>query len=489
VTVARQAVRSAVYNTLASYISQALGFASSLILLRLLDPVHYGAFGAAMIVVSIFGRLRMWGFNQLLVAETDPDDLQISTQFWLSVFFSLVVVAAILVAQPALRLVYSAQQVFFMNLIALVAILESDGVASTPETILRRELRYDYLSIMQIVSIAASLGITILIAAGENKDWALFGGYASKTLIYCVGIWFLAPRKPCFLFSIERARGLMDQGKKLLWGGLGSYLAFQYDDFAVSVFSGEVALGLYRKAYDWSLIPMSVINGILGVSAATYARFKQDRAALSQAVSSMLEVVAMFSIPSSVGLVVVADQFILTLFPAKWLPAAPLLRLLVVYSLLRPLRESFSGLAAVLDRIVVMRTIGIAQTITMLVSGTVLTLLWDAHGAAVSAGLTAFVAMYILYRGVLRGNVDVNYVRILFPPVVATATAAAVTMLISGQYLPEQPWLALLFKIGIFAGTYLAVLILTARRRILHIAQVLVRSFLGERPAAASPPS
>jgi len=487
--VAHKVIRGALIYTIAGYASQAISFASSLILLRLLTPEHYGVFGLAVVLGSIFGRIKTWGLGQLLLAETDPNDVEISTQFWLSVGLSIIVVLVMLAAVPLLALIYSPSQVWLAVLVAAISIFDGEGVASMSETLLERDLRYDLISLIMIGSLILSLLITILLAALGLKGWALLGGLVAKTVSYCAAMLIAAPRKPKFAFSIPYARWMMSQGRKLFWGGMGSYFAFSYDDLAVGTFAGSVALGLYRKAYDWSLIPTAIVGGINGVAGATYAKVKEDRAALSQATSSMLGIVAMIALPSSVGLALISREFILALFPAAWLPAASMLQILMIFSLLRPIRESFSGLATAVKRNDVVSKIGIIQTVAMLVFCTIFTLLWGANGAALSAGLTTAAGLIVLYREILQHYVDVNYREALLMPGLATLLGAVVTIAASFVYLPAQPWPALLYKMTIFSAIYIGTLFLTARSRLLMFLNMLLGSFRRKEPVTTTAPS
>lgn len=465
-SIAQQAARSAIFNTMANYSTQALGFLPSVILLRLLDPSHYGTFGFALVLASIFSRVKVWGFNQILLAETDPDDRQISTHFWLSTGFSGLVVLLVFVFQPALRLFYPAEQTMMALIIAAVGVLEADGITSTPETLLRRELRYGIISLALMLSTLLGLLVSIFLAALGDKTWALLGGHIARTVLYCAMLWTYAPRRPRLLFSRDYAGYLLMHGKRLLWGGLGSFLAFQYDDFAVGTFAGTTALGFYRKAYDWSLLPTSFINGVVGVSGSVYARLKDSREELSAAANSMLSISAMVTIPAAVGLTLVAREFIVVVFTDRWLPAAPILQLLIVYSILRPLKESFSGLATALKRTEVLRNIGVAQAVLMLGGCTVLTYWLGAPGAALSAGLTASVALAIMYGSVLRENLDMDYRDALGPPVLAAVIGVTIALLAARFAQPLPALGAGLLKGGIFVGIYIAVIGLTAQEKL-----------------------
>ncbi len=480
-------MRGAFFNTVFTYATQLLGFSAGVVLARLLDPEDYGLYGIGMALMLLFSRVRVWGFNSLILADPDPDDHEISTQFWLSIAFSLLVVVLLAAAGPLLRRIYSAPQVLMALVLAGLAVFESDGVASTLETMLARDLNYRAISgallVASILGLAASIGMAL---AGW-RAWALAGGYGVRTLAYCAGVWLLAPRRPRLLFSLARARGLLRRGRFLLWGGMGTFIAYQYDDIAVGTLAGDVALGLYRRAYDWSLLPMSIIGGILGVSGATYARVRDDRAALTAAVTSILDVVALIALPVSCSLALMAPEFVAVVYGEKWLPAVPLLRLLLVYSLFRPLVDSIGSLAQPLGLLHVKMRYGIAQSVAMIVLASLLTWRFGAAGAAVSAGLVVIIGFVIFYRDLLRPHVDVRYGAVFGAPLLVTAVASAATLLVFRAWAPPERWQLLLLKTALFFAVYGGLLLILARRRLLDRLRALRRVARAADPAPETP--
>ena len=479
-SVAGRAVRSAFYLTLAGYAMQVIGFVTGVVLARRIEPDQFGIFGLALSLMLIFARVKLWGFNRIILAETDPDDLKVSTQFWMSTAFSLLVFLLLLAARPLLRLIYSSDVVLVATLIAALSVFENEGLASTPETMLARDLRYGLLSLITVLSTFVGQMTSVALALGGLVTfWALFAGYAAKTLSYFVGVWAFAPRRPRLMFSLEEARGMLRQGRFMFWGGVGTFLAFQYDDIAVGTIVGTESLGYYRRAYDLSLVPMSIIGGVLGVTAATYAKVKENREALSETVSFILDAVALIALPASVGLALVAPEFVALVYGEKWLPAVPMLRILLLYSMVRPLNDSIGALAPTLGRFDVDMRFGIVESVVMLVSCTALTLLWGANGAALSAGLTVVVGFYIFYRSLLRPYVDVNYRAIFVPPLLALALGTGVALLAMKVYAPPELWGTLFYKGAIFSGVYGAALLALGRQNLISRLRRLYSVTLG----------
>jgi len=493
VNVAQRAVKGAFFNSIGSYIMMAMGFFSTLILTRQLKDVDFGLFGFGFTLMMLFSRIRLWGLNRLIIAETDPDDRRISTQFWLSVGFSTAVVVVLGIAWPIMNMLnniinlnLTQDVLLFAVLCAVFALFENEGLASTPENMLVRELQYGLLTTITTVSTFLSLAGTIILAAMGTGAWSLLLGYGIKTVTHCIGVWIYAPRRPSLAFSREDARSLLSEGRFLLMGGIGTFLAFQYDDLAVGSITDKGTLGSYRLAYNISLVPMAIIGGILGVANATYARVKESRKNLSDAVSSLLTAVSLVGLPASVGLAIIAPEFVILYLTEEHAAAIPMVQILLLYSLFRPLNDSIGGISTVVDRNQVQTLYGIVQSVTMLVLGTGLTLLWGANGAALAAGLTVVVGFGVQYWKVLRIHVDIDYARIFLPA--AVSVGAATLAVFAGLTLWTPPTLItiLLYKAAIFSVVYLLMIYITDRERLMELVGQLRRTISAQPNTAES---
>lgn len=487
-TVAGRVVRSAIISSLSGYGLQIITLISSMILTRLLTTQQFGAFGLALAISLFFSRIRLWGFESLLLAKTEPDDLDISTQFWLNCGLGVTTILLIALAAPLLRLGYDPYVVNLTLYVTMISLFESFGITSTLDAMLARDLRYGTISSLSVTATLLGIAITIVGAAlGWGTD-ALLAGYCVRIMFYFIAALILTPRRPKFMFSVQRARDYFREGRHLLWGGIGTFLAYQYDDLAVGTLAGQATLGLYQRAYTLSLVPMSLVGGALGMAAATYTNVKTDRRALSEAVRYMLDVVALIVLPASTGLALIAPEFISLVNGADWVGAAPMLQLLLVYSMVRPLNDAVGSLATIVGRNDILRRYGIIQAVVMVISCTVLTLVWGAYGAAISAGLTVVIALAFLIQKLLIPTVDINYRAIFAPPLLSVIVGAVVALGAPLIWKPEGLLAAMLYKGAIFSIIFALMLLVVGREAMIMRVQRIYGALVG-RSAVPVPPA
>jgi O-antigen/teichoic acid export membrane protein len=160
-TIAGRVVRSAIISSLSGYGLQIITLLSGMILTRLLTQEQFGAFGLAMAISLFFSRIRLWGFESLLLAKTEPDDLDISTQFWLNCVLGLLTILLIALAAPLLRLRYDPYLVNLTLYVTAISLFESFGITSTLDAMLARDLRYGTISSLSVTATLLGIAVTI----------------------------------------------------------------------------------------------------------------------------------------------------------------------------------------------------------------------------------------------------------------------------------------------------------------------------------------
>jgi PST family polysaccharide transporter len=112
-------------------------------------------------------------------------------------------------------------------------------------------------------------------------------------------------------------------------------LLLNVDYLVIGRFLGAEALGIYTVAFR---IPELVILQLCVVVARVvfpvYTRVRDDPEALRNGFLTTMRYVALITVPLGLGLMLVAEPFVLTMFTAKWAEAIPVMRAIALYALL-----------------------------------------------------------------------------------------------------------------------------------------------------------
>jgi O-antigen/teichoic acid export membrane protein len=101
---------------------------------------------------------------------------------------------------------------------------------------------------------------------------------------------------------------------------------------------GQQALGSYTVAWNLANIPVEKIAGVVnGVTPALLSAVQKEKAALRRYFLTLTEGIALITLPLSIGLGLVAPEFVLVVLGTKWQPAIAPLRFLAFYVTVRSL--------------------------------------------------------------------------------------------------------------------------------------------------------
>ena len=129
------------------------------------------------------------------------------------------------------------------------------------------------------------------------------------------------------------------------------YLHRNVDNLLIGRFLGAAALGVYGFAYNVMLVPFSRIAGPLTeVLFPAFSRMQDDRPRMTAIWVRAVRLVASFSVPALVGLVVVAPDFVQVVLGEKWEQTTILIQILAWVGLLQSLQTLNPQILQALDR-------------------------------------------------------------------------------------------------------------------------------------------
>lgn len=467
-SVGRQAITGTAYAAMSGYFNQIFGFVTGIILARLLAPEHFGIVGLATVIYYFISRIRLFGFNYILISKNNPEPNLIATHFWLQTGLTAITVGVTFILQPVLLHLYNRQVVTVLLVIAVLSLFDVDGMAGTAYALITKELEFKQLSAIDVFIRISSPLIAIFLAYNGFGIWALVAKQGWETLMYFLLYWYMSPWKPWFLsgFTPYIARNFWKEGKHLWFSGFSTLIVFTYDDFLVGSWHSTQTLGYYNRAYNLAKLPMSFVEKIILVAYPTFAKVRYDPKKLSLVFNMVFSVITLVALPASVGLALVAPELVPWLLGEQWLPAVPLLRLLVVYSILRPVFDIAMRVPMALEEPDILSKVAVVQVILMLGLCTSLTYYFGAVGAAISADVVVLIGLVVVFRFYLHTKVEINYWEMMIVPLIRVGLAVAgVSVFVMIQ--PIDNLIArLVVKSVVFGLIYLSILLLFERQKL-----------------------
>jgi O-antigen/teichoic acid export membrane protein len=289
------------------------------LLTRLLSPADFGVVSAAIVVITFSLNFSQLGLGPAVVHRPVLEPRHLSTTFVASTGFGLLVAAIVWTGAPAIAEFFRMEQLVpVVRWLALV--FPMAGIATVPESLLQRELRFRVLANRDVVAYGLGYGVIgILLAFLGWGVWALVVAQLAQGVIR-TGILLVAA--PPFL----TARPTWTSFRELLGYGIGQsvsrigvILANQADNLVVGRWLGAVALGYYSRAFQLMSVPSSLLGDILDkVLFPTMARVQDDTRRLAQAYVQGTALLALITLPVAVTAALLAPELITVVFGSRW---------------------------------------------------------------------------------------------------------------------------------------------------------------------------
>jgi O-antigen/teichoic acid export membrane protein len=289
------------------------------LLTRLLSPADFGLVSAALVVINLSLNFSQLGLGPALVQRPILEPRHVSTAFYASTCLGILVAGVIWWAAPLIAQFFRMDQLTpVVRWLALVFPIA--GLATAPESLLQRELRFRLLANRDVLAYGVGYaGVGVALALLGRGVWSLVAAQLAQVLIRTAILLRAAP-------PVLRARPTWASFSELVGYGagqsaarIGVILANQVDNLVVGRWLGAVALGHYSRAYQLMSVPTTLIGDVLDkVLFPTLARLQHDPRRLASAYLQGTASLALLTLPVGVVAAVLAPDLVAVAFGSRW---------------------------------------------------------------------------------------------------------------------------------------------------------------------------
>lgn len=327
----RSQVRSAViWRSGTQILGQIIAWASTFLVIRLLDPSDYGLFAMTQVVLVLLNLLNGYGLASGLIQKPDVDERAIRQLFGMLLLLNLALGALQFLLAPLAAAYY--RQPMVADLLRVQALLYiATPFIAFPYALLARAM--DFRKQAQVNLVSAVAGAIAAVA----------GAYAG------LGVWTLV-LAPIVLFA-TRAVGMTWAAGSLMWpsfdfrgagemarfGGLIAagqmfwFLQSQSDVFIAGRSFDSHWLGIYTTSLFLTQILVSkFIPALNEVAFSAYSRMQDDVAGTAIAFARSVRLIMVVAMPFYLGLAATAEPLVHVALGEKWLEAGPIVHILAL---------------------------------------------------------------------------------------------------------------------------------------------------------------
>lgn len=316
----------------AYYLGKFAVFGSTIILARIISKSDFGVVSFALIVIGFLETINRAGISSALIYYQASPEAS-NSAFWLDVFIGVVMFILVWILAPITKFYFDDSRIVFITrALAFVFILSS--LEDVPKSILSRNLKFNVKFIPDVIQSIIKGGVSIVGALLGFGAWSLVIGHISGAASSLVAYWLIVPWRPAFFMARDWLYKIFSYGSGIVMTDLFSYFLTNIDYLFVGYYLGAIALGVYSIAFRIPELLIIQFCSLVGkVVFPVFAKMKDDHELLRDAFLKTVNYVAIVTIPLSLGLVVIAKPFVITVFSEKWLDAYPVLRAISIYSL------------------------------------------------------------------------------------------------------------------------------------------------------------
>jgi O-antigen/teichoic acid export membrane protein len=316
----------------------------ALILARLLTPEQFGIAAEVLVISSLVIVFADLAFGAALIQRKEISDLDTSTAFWACTAFGLVfTLLGMALAGPVARFYHEPDVEPLFRVMSLIFITTS--LSTVQESLLNRSLSFKVLETRMMVATVGGAVVGITAAALGAGAWAIILQGLSLSVFSTLLLWAMSPWRPGFRFSWTSLKSMAGFSTYIFGHRLLYYLHRNSDNLLIGRYVGAASLGAYAIAYNVILVPFSRIAApIQDVVFPAFSRIQDDREKIAEGWIRITRVVSAVTVPSLVGLAIVAGDFVDLVLGSKWHDATTVIQVLAWVGILQSLQSLNTGI-------------------------------------------------------------------------------------------------------------------------------------------------
>lgn len=319
-----------------------LGFATTVVLARVLTPDVFGIAAATMTFVLYAQAVLDLGVGGALVYEQERGITQrVYVAFTINFVVVVVLTLAGVAAAPWIAdffHVRASADVFRVTALSVFLM----GVGAIPRSLLERDLSFGRRSVVDIADSAIRAGVAIPLALVGFGVWAFVWGTLAGAFVATTLAFVFVRLPPILAFSRRIARSLLEFGLSLTGVRVIEEFGLNADYLVVGGMLGPAALGAYTLAYR---LPEMALDGVYWMAGRvlfpSYSSARvSDASDVGRALVRAVRLLVLYGATVGVGIALTAADLTDVIYSSKWAVASGAMSLIALKMALNAVSNS-----------------------------------------------------------------------------------------------------------------------------------------------------
>ncbi|MBA2725798.1 MAG: lipopolysaccharide biosynthesis protein, partial [Actinobacteria bacterium] len=346
-----RSVRSSAWYLGRQVVTNLIRLITVAVLARQLTPSDFGLVALASVVLYFIVLVSEGGIASYVIYYRHDDwRQQAQSAFWFNFFLTLVQLALCVAAAPFLRQVFSDRQLAPV-LVALAGVFFLAQMAVVPDALVERELKHKQLAKRDMIITLLSALLSVILALRGWGIWSLVWPQFLTQAARLAVVLSLTRWNPGIRLMVDRWRSIWRYTSHLMGSNFLQLVINDGDTILVGRILGSSALGYYNLAWGLSnLAGRNVTAVISSVAMPAFAMMTKDLSRLRDAYIRMTRLLAILAWPLLAGMFILSNELVSVLYGPGWEPVTLLLRVFIVFTMVRSVTSTVGVIFNVMGR-------------------------------------------------------------------------------------------------------------------------------------------
>ena len=467
----QRSIKGGVSTVTGQAISFILTTASYIVLARLLLPADYGLVEMVASVTGFAAIFKDLGLSSAVIQKQKITQTEVNSVFWMNVLISLGIALVVAMAAPGIVYFYQEPRLLAITLIFALNIFIV-GLSLQHNALMKRQMRFTHLTFIQIGSVAMSLLGGVIFAWLGFGYWALVFQGVIFTVVQTVALWWVCDWKPNFSFDKTKVGSFLKFGAGVTGFDVVNHFSRNMDNVFIGKFVGPIALGLYSKAYQLLMLPITQLRNPLNtVALPAMSTLHGDPAKFKGFYTRYLFILAFFSMPLVVFLGVFADELIFVILGEQWVEAGPLFQILAIGAFVHPIIGTTGLILITTGQVKRYFNMGLYNALFTVAGFGIGVYMGGVKGVAISQAVVVYTLFFpILFYNLYKSPVSVAAFlkEIIYPLLFSLASGGAMLLFawqVSKMHFKLSPIFYCAFGFLVGAAVYLLLMVIFSDSR------------------------
>lgn len=307
------------------------------LLAHILSPADFGLVALAAAFTSFIVIFKDLGLSMATIQREKLTHNQVSNLFWVNIGVSFVLALIVVAISPLLAIFYENDKLAGILMVSGLSLIIG-GFTVQHQALIRREMRFEVLALIDVGSRILGSTISILWAYYTKSYWSLVFMPIMSAFLYCIGVWLACNWQPSRFIRNSGTMELIHFGKNMTHYGIVNYFARNADSLIIGKVASAADLGLYNRCYSLMLLPIGqLVAPLTGVFVSSLSRLQNDSIKFEKYYSQIVKILSIVSFAIVSTMLVLSDEIIEIFLGPQWEDAKKIFFVLCFAALWQPI--------------------------------------------------------------------------------------------------------------------------------------------------------